>query len=371
MLVSLLVVVLLLGAAAARSRPLAGPRDLSSYSFASYLAEFNKTYAPGEAGTRQTLFRSSLAFIDRQNLRYRTNQSRWWAAINHMADWSAAERSAVLGRRPLRPPRAEPALRPTVQARDLPAYVDWRDQGVVTPVRNQGGCGSCWAFAAVAALESHIAIKTGKLLDFSPQQLVSCVANPQQCGGTGGCQGSIPELAFNYTNTAGGITSESSYPYTAQDGPCDASKIAPLATIDGYVLVPPDDALQLQTAIATFGPIAVSVAAGDPFVYYGGGILDSYDDCGWEINHAVTAEGYGVADDGTGYWLIRNSWGTGWGESGYIRLFRQTDGSDEPCGTDPTPSSGFSCQPYPDAITVSGMCGVLSDSSYPVGGRLV
>ena len=93
--------------------------------------------------------------------------------------------------------------------------MDWRTKGVTTPVKNQGGCGSCWAFSATEVFESAVAIQTGSLLTLSPQQLVSCAPNPDECGGSGGCQGSTQWLAFNYTIAAGGMTSEAQYPYTA------------------------------------------------------------------------------------------------------------------------------------------------------------
>merc|ERR1712179_403920 len=109
---------------------------------------------------------------------------------------------------------------PGLEYKSLPTSLDWRDHsGVVTPAKNQGGCGSCWAFSTAETLESHIALKTGKLMEFSPQEFVSCAPNPNDCGGTGGCQGSIQPLGFKYAMSAG-ITTEESYPYTASTGTC-------------------------------------------------------------------------------------------------------------------------------------------------------
>merc|ERR1712226_1266782 len=119
-------------------------------------------------------------------------------------------------------------------------------------VKDQGGCGSCWAFSAVETLESHLAIATGSSPKLSPQQIVSCSPNPQHCGGTGGCQGSTQPLAFDYTKTAG-ITTESNYPYRGSTGTCDTSKIKPVAFNDGYAELATNNYTQLITAVAEKG----------------------------------------------------------------------------------------------------------------------
>jgi len=126
-----------------------------------------------------------------------------------------------------------------------------------------------------------------------------------------------------------------------------------------------------MSALVTQGPIAISLAAsGLSFQLYGGGIL-SGNLCGWDIDHAVQAVGYGV-ENNVGYWIVRNSWGPGWGESGYVRIYREiAPGKPEACGIDNSPGDGDGCPDGPKKITVCGECGVLSDSSYPVGGRLL
>jgi len=220
-----------------------------------------------------------------------------------------------------------------------------------------------------------VAIKTGKLLVMSPQQIVSCATNPSKCGGTGGCEGATQEIGFNYTASAGGLSLDSEYPYWSGLGidiPCNQTLIKPVATVDGYVKLDANNATQLQAAIAQVGPIAISVAASGSFQMYGGGVLNDNGQCGWDVDHAVQAVGYGVdGATGFGYWLVRNSWNAGWGEGGYIRIFRATGGAAEQCGTDSTPSDGDGCPDGPSSINVCGECAVLSDSSYPYGGRLV
>merc|ERR1712166_865760 len=212
---------------------------------------------------------------------------------------------------------------------------DWREvDGVVTPVKDQGGCGSCWAFSAAETLESHLAIATGEAAPkLSPQQIVDCSPNPDHCGGTGGCDGSTQPLAFDYTKTAG-ITTEADYSYTAQTGTCQTSKIKPAAYNSGY-----------------------------KFQFYGGGVLSDCND--FVMDHAVQLTGYGTDGDDM-YWTVRNSWGSSWGESGYIRFKRYGEGA-EPCGTDSNPADGDACYGNTTPRKYCGECGVLSASSFPTG----
>jgi len=254
-----------------------------------------------------------------------------------------------------------------IDINDLPKSVDWREKGVVSAVRNQGGCGSCWTFSVVAALESHIAIQTGKLLAMSEQQLVDCAPNPQHCGGTGGCQGATQELGFDYVHKVGGIIDRSLYKYTATDGTCKDTKNPKIATIEGFTQLPLNDYDSLMNAIALQGPVAISVAA-DEWSFYSSGIMKG--DCGSTIDHAVTLVGYGE-EAGQGYWLVRNSWGTGWGENGHIRVAREKSAKDVKCEIDYNPAAGGGCDGGPSQITVCGECGILSDSSIPFGGKLV
>merc|ERR1711976_748564 len=151
-----------------------------------------------------------------------------------------------------------------------PDRVDWREKkpSVVTPVKNQGACGSCWAFGSTAVLESHYAIATGKLVVLAPQAYVNCAPNPNDCGGTGGCEGSIPELAFNWSAQKG-LPLEADLPYKGRDQQCKPYKAA--VKNSGYVKLPENDADALETAVATIGPIAVNVAAN--WGRYGGGIF--------------------------------------------------------------------------------------------------
>ena len=242
---------------------------------------------------------------------------------------------------------------------------------MVSPVKNQGGCGSCWAFSATESIESNVALATGKLPVLAPQELVDCVTNPKHCGGTGGCEGATQPLGFAYVKSHG-MAASSTYPYTAHDGKCSYSKSDEVAGIKSFVRLPTNNYTALMHAVATVGPIAISVDA-EPWSFYSHGVFDGgafSKKCGTTIDHAVQLVGYGTDDaSGKDYWLVRNSWGEGWGESGYIRVERFGEGN-EPCGEDKRPGDGTACQPLPKEIKVCGMCGILSDSSYPTGGFL-
>merc|ERR1711871_771590 len=215
---------------------------------------------------------------------------------------------------------------------------------VQTPVKNQGACGSCWTFATTECVESHLAIAEGRSTNstkpmdiLAPQTLVNCVKNPNECGGTGGCEGATEEIAFNYTRDHG-LALEKDLPYRARDEPCIPYKSA--VTSDGYVKLKRNSAIDLETALATVGPVAITVSAN--WGSYGGGIFsggcNSMTSC--TLDHAVLAVGY--TQD---YWLIRNSWGEDWGENGYIRLTRENDKTKY---RDDDPSSGVDCKPSPE-----------------------
>lgn len=355
------------GAAAAL---LAGERELHTYSFQHYVQEFGKAYTSEEFKVRQQIFESNLRSIREHNS---NDDKTWFAAPNKFTDWTNEEFRArrVTGKRPRVAKHLLKSAAPPANVNDLPATVDWRQKaGVLTPVKDQGGCGSCWAFSAAATMESMVAIATGQSAPvLSPQQLVSCAPNPQQCGGTGGCSGSTQELGFNYTQTAG-LGLESTYPYVARTGTCDQSKVKPVAINDGFVQLTTNSYTELATAVATQGPIAISLAAGGfSFQIYGGGILSNVNGCGWDVDHAVQLVGYG-SENGKDYWIVRNSWGPGWGEGGFIRIQRFGEGQ-EPCGTDKTPQDGDACAGDTAPRTVCGVCAILSDSSYPTGVRSV
>lgn len=220
---------------------------------------------------------------------------------------------------------------------ELPQNVDWRNENIVSAVKDQGQCGSCWAFASTAVMESAVAKQSGLLFDLSVQQMAMCAPNPDSCGGTGGCQGSTAELAFDYAANSNGFFEEYQSGYQAYYGQNSACFIpqttAPVAGIEGYVQLAANNYTELMNAIATVGPIAVSVDAA--FGAYESGIYSGCPQENPNIDHAVVAVGYGV-ENGSKYWLIRNSWSPAWGDKGYIKLAR-SDNDEEVCGMDITP----------------------------------
>merc|ERR1712059_121795 len=226
--------------------------------------------------------------------------------------------------------------------------------------------GSCWAFALTEQIESFAAINSpnNQLINLSAQQVTSCAPNTQHCGGTGGCSGSICQLGYNYIQLFGHVT-EADYPYHATTGTCkyDLSKHQPVVGITGYNSIIPNDQDAVLQHVAEVGPLAVAVAASH-FSFYNGGIFTG---CSYSsniaLNHAVQLVGYGP-----GYWIVRNSWGSGWGEKGYIRLARDDTAK---CGTNSTPMDGTACEggPLNDEQHVCGQCGVLFDTNFPLGAQ--
>ena len=346
-------------------------RDWSDFTFNDFKRVYGRVYETSALESKKAAaFAENMETVLRQNRDYQAGASSWWASINSFSDLSEAEFSAKKkGLKPHHQTHAFTTLAPPVEVA-TPWDVDWREKkspggsAVVTPVKDQGMCGSCWAFASTATIESYYALATDELAVLAPQTLVNCAPNPDDCGGTGGCEGSIPELAFNYTRS-GGIALETDLPYKAHDENCTAFKAK--ATLDGYVKLPANSADALETALATVGPIAVNVAAN--WQHYAGGIFSGgclpTKSC--VLDHVVVATGYHKSDaPDQGYWLIRNSWGTGWGEEGYIRLTR---GFDSTAFVDKTPASGVACKPFPKMQRVMGESGVLLDMSYPTGVR--
>jgi len=336
--------------------------------FEEFKVKFNKTYCcSDEEESRFKIFASNL-----EDLELTRATSSYSTGVTQFADLTEEEfRSFYLGgvKRP-NPgtlSKASSGATGSVPKRDLPTSVDWREKGVVSSVKNQGQCGSCWAFATTEMVESYAAIATGSLLELSTQQVTSCSPNPLNCGGVGGCRGSIAQLGFSYLQLFG-HTLEESWPYTSgsttETGDCtfDMEATAPAVTLAGYDTLPANDQDAVLAHIAEVGPLAVNVDASQ-WHSYTGGIFDGCDYAqNMDLNHVVQMVGY--TEDA---WIVRNSWGTGWGEDGYIRLARG-----DQCGTDSKPLDGTGCVngPGSDVQHVCGQCGVLFDTSYPLGAKL-
>ncbi|XP_046905539.1 procathepsin L isoform X2 [Hypomesus transpacificus] len=196
--------------------------------------------------------------------------------------------------------------------------VDYRTTGLVTEVKDQGYCGSCWAFSTTGAIEGQIFKKTGQQLSLSEQNLVDC-SKPY---GTYGCSGAWMANAYDYV-VSNGLQSTSTYPYTSVDTqPCFYDNHQSVAHISDYRFIPKGDVQALANAVATIGPITIALDADHPsFLFYSSGIYEEQGCNPNNLSHAVLLVGYG-SEGGKDYWIIKNSWGTGWGEGGFMRMIR-------------------------------------------------
>jgi cathepsin L len=272
----------------------------------------------------------------------------WKMAVNQFADLTTDEFAAFLGLKKNKTTVDFGALRgsthtgnttasrTSVDVLALPASVDWVAAGAVTPVKNQGECGSCWAFSTTGAVEGVHFLRSQTLVSLSEQQLVDC-SNAQ---GNQGCNGGFMEYAFQYIIQNGGITTETNYPYEGIQGTCNPSAAQQYAaSITDFHEVGATDA-ELMSALAQ-QPVSVAIEADQTaFQFYSSGVLTAA--CGTQLDHGVLAVGYGTLNS-VDYYKVKNSWGASWGMDGYILLGR---GSKYNNG--------------------QGQCGILLAASYPI-----
>jgi cathepsin L len=290
--------------------------------WASFKVEHGRQYGSSEEATRKQIFVENVKKIEMHNYLHSKGLKSYTLGINQFTDMETSEfvqmmngyhRSAKNERH-----NATTYLSPNIPL-TLPDTVDWRTKGYVTPVKDQGHCGSCWAFSSTGALEGQHFRKTGQLVSLSEQNLVDC----SESFGNYGCQGGLMDNAFKYIKSNGGIDTESSYPYEGKDGKCRFNSSSVGATDTGFVDVTAGDESKLQEAIATVGPVSVAIdASHNSFQLYKSGVYDEPECSSEQLDHGVLAVGYGT-QDGHDYWLVKNSWGsTKWGEAGYIKMSR-------------------------------------------------
>nr|BAD16614.1 cysteine proteinase [Dianthus caryophyllus] len=313
------------------------PDDEIASLYETWLVKHGKNYnGLGEKQLRFNIFKDNLRFVDERN----SENLSFKLGLNRFADLTNEEyRSVYLGTRPrsvavARSGRSK-SDRYAFRAGDtLPESVDWRKKGAVAGIKDQGSCGSCWAFSAIAAVEGVNQIVTGDLISLSEQELVECDTSYND-----GCDGGLMDYAFEFIIKNEGIDSDEDYPYTGRDGRCDTNrKNAKVVTIDDYEDSPVYDEKSLQKAVAN-QPVSVAIEGGGrDFQLYDSGVFTGK--CGTALDHGVAVVGYGT-EDGLDYWIVRNSWGDTWGEGGYIRMQRNTK-------------------------LPSGICGIAIEPSYPI-----
>ncbi|KAG1652402.1 hypothetical protein FOA52_004582 [Chlamydomonas sp. UWO 241] len=304
--------------------------------FVGWVAAHGKAYADDavEFARRTAIWVENLEYAIQYNARTTTH----WLGTNALADLTHEEYRSRLGySHERRAPRDATSAKPFRYAGvEVPAAADWRAQGAVSPVKNQGMCGSCWAFSTTGSVEGINAITTGKLVSLSEQELVECDTTQDQ-----GCGGGLMDNAFKFIISNGGLDTEDDYPYTAVDTEtCNKRKLRRhVVSIDGFEDVPANSEAALRQAVA-HQPVSVAIEADQKsFQLYMGGVF-SDPECGTQLDHGVLAVGYGTDAVGGDYWLVKNSWGAQWGDSGYIKIMANF--------AEPT-----------------GLCGIAMVASYP------
>jgi len=299
--------------------------------FATWAATWGKVYNGDEAATREAIYNANVEWINANDDSGTMGPSKFM----DMTQEEFAEMMYTL--QPAQESNVVPYLGSfEATGQDLPDSIDWVDQGAVSPVKNQGSCGSCWAFSTVGSLEGRAQIAKGNLQQFSEQQFVDC----DQDFGDKGCRGGLMDNAFTYLMQSKGACTEESYGYHGKRDTCqiDTCEIGlPASDVTGFQDVKKKDIAALKEALS-HGPVSVAVCAMTVFQFYFGGIVSS-DLCGAMLDHGVLAVGYG-SEKGKNYWKVKNSWGANWGEHGYIRLDADKGGA--------------------------GQCGILKQASYPV-----
>lgn len=345
--------------------------ELENYSFEKYQLEFNKDYSDIELIHRNNIFNLRLKQIKKHNGKLSTT---WKKGVNAFTDRTDEELRVLLNSKPNKRIQTKSKYNLKSKNRDGSSNnsnIDWREKNVITAVKNQGNCGSCWTFAATETVESHNAITHGKLEELSEQQILDCtgIAKSDQCNNfnlDNGCNGGTVENAFDRIIKMGGLSTEWAYPYVSyygEDFQCNKSKtIHPVVKLELYGNLPSNEYVPTVDFLENQGPLAVSVDATSWFSYESG-IFDTCNKTHIDLDHAVQLVGFGTDPKLGQYWIVRNSWGTLWGENGYIRLHKSSEIS---CGVDMLSTVSKDCSKKFTEEKVCGECGILYDPVYPL-----
>jgi len=282
--------------------------------FTSFMKQYSKAYSHDEFSGRYNQFKANIETIRLHNT---GANASWTMGLNEFADLSFEEfKGKYFGYDHVEREYNRSKNYHKVGSNAAPTSIDWRTSNAVTPIKDQGQCGSCWAFSATGSMEGAWVLQGGHtLVSLSEQQLNDC----SDAYGNAGCNGGLMDYAFEYVIANGGICAESAYPYKGVDATC-VKTCENVVTISGYKDIPSGDETSLLNAVGSVGPVSVAIEADQiGFQFYSSGVFSS--SCGTNLDHGVLAVGYGTT--GTqNYWIVKNSWGTSWGETGYIRMIR-------------------------------------------------
>jgi C1A family cysteine protease len=309
-------------------RAAAAVAPASNRMFKSWMSEHSKVYGGAEQDYRFRIFKTNTDFI----LAHNNDASQTFrVGHNQFSDMASEEfKSTMMGLK--KNPNFGVGNPTMVQTGVKDDSVDWRAKGAVTPVKNQGQCGSCWAFSTTGSTEGANQIATQTLTSVSEQQLVDC----SRAEGNMGCNGGLMDNGFKYIEKQP-LCTEESYPYTAKDGTCDIStcKTGTTVGVSGYQDVPSKNEAALAEAVSK-GPVSIAIEADQQaFQLYKSGVFSKA--CGTQLDHGVLIVGYG-AEDSQNYWIVKNSWGATWGDSGYIMMAKDVSDKSGTCGLAMQPS---------------------------------